>query len=194
LQTTIPTSKSYDTWSNPEIGSSGGSTNATSLSSSEDVRLMQACKHSLAALSYLLHELDTSVHGGNGLFVQRIQVQIPIPTIALIRKKAPRRVTLNNLVWSMQAGVQALGAVIEGCSFATNPEEVAQDVVMDNVGFNNSLAHSVALVIFSICFSSGAIVMFACRVPKVFVVESSFPLLFPSGEQKKTGRKFLGKF
>ncbi len=67
LQTTIPTSKSYDTWSNPEI-----STNATSL----DARLMQACKHSLATLSYLLHELDTSVHGGNGLFVQRIQVQI----------------------------------------------------------------------------------------------------------------------
>jgi hypothetical protein len=72
--------------------------------------------------------------------------------------------TLNKNVWSMQAGVQALGAVIEGCSFATNPEEIAQDVVMDNVTFNNSLAHSVALVIFIICFSSGAIVMFTYYV------------------------------
>jgi hypothetical protein len=67
---------------------------------------------------------------------------------------------LNNNVWSIQAGVQALGAVIEGCSFATNPEEVAQDVVMDNVKFNNSLAHSIALVIFIIFFISGAIFMY----------------------------------
>jgi len=78
----------------------GTSKAAMHANTTREAGMRLACMHSMASLAFLLHELDLTVHGGNGLFSQQIS-----------------------------AGIQSLREVVEGCSFINDPEAVAQDVV-----------------------------------------------------------------